>query len=188
MNEHVDPLQTIEGFNDRKRQIIQIVGIKKREMQSLRSQTLNDFAGRLFGFTNISNWGGANRTKARFRRVTTFFRSIGNVDFGELHFAVPSTLESDERAPIDFLLRVTNERSTTSAIQIDICCSTGALDKFLSNRARNTNVFAKALMLFFCPSTDFVEWQTVVVQHHQPPDFSIVIDGMFAICSTTRKS
>ena len=57
-------------------------------MQSKRIQPLYDFANCVLGFTKISNGGGANRTKASFCCTTFFFSRIGNMDFGELNFAV----------------------------------------------------------------------------------------------------
>src|SRR5665647_1096583 len=173
MDEHIDALQSTESFNDRKWQVIQIVRIKKSKMQSVRIQTLDNFTSSLFGFADISRRCSANRAKSTFGGATTLFGSIGNVDFGKLLSTVPSALESNKRTPIDLLLRVANERSTTSAIQIDVRRSARALDEFLPNRARNAHIFPKPLVLFFRPSADFVEWQTVVVQHVQiPPEFT----------------
>ena len=165
MNEHIDTLQTTEGFDHRKWKVIQIVRIKKSEMQSMRIQTLDNLTGSSLGCADISNRHSTSGTKSGFGGATTFFGNIGNVDFRKRRIAFTSALESDERAPINFLLRIANNGATGPAKEVDVSRATRALNPFSPSCAGNIDVLTKPLVLLFCPRPDFVERQTIIVQH-----------------------
>jgi hypothetical protein len=95
MHEHIHMLESHQLLDDVERQVFEVVGIQKREMQARRIERIDNIVdGKIRRFV-VNDRGATNRTNALVQGVSLLLIDVVEVQFGKSDTAGMGSLVGD---------------------------------------------------------------------------------------------